>query len=263
VLAPRGQARSRCTRQLAASVARRPSHLWPYLGCRPRRPGGGLGFQSGRGARQLSPRSSSSIDAQRSTHSSQIALVGPAMIFWTSRAGLPQNAQLASSLLSSRGSSSLSSCLATCRAALPSSSNAEARVSRSVSGSSSVAVSWSKARSSSCQAMTGSRGLSRRSSQGGRQSGLTRWGCGDESCGLGVAEGCGFRFSGFGDACQPGGEALAGVERSLEPGVGGGVVLGGEPPAAGVLVVFVVFVVFVGLAAGRKEHQGGNAADEH
>ena len=40
------------------------------------------------GARQSSPSSSSRSSTQRSTHSSQIALVGPAMILWTSRAGL-------------------------------------------------------------------------------------------------------------------------------------------------------------------------------
>jgi hypothetical protein len=72
-------------------------------------------------------------------------------------------------------------------------------------------------------------------------------------------------FGSFGDACEPGGEASAGVERGLEA-AGGAVVLGGEPLASGVLVLFVGF-----LAAGREEgscgdgdeHYGENESDAH
>jgi len=53
--------------------------------------------------------------------------------------------------------------------------------------------------------MTGSRGLSRRSSQGGTPVGADVVLYGDESCVLAVAEGGGFRFGGFGDASQLGG----------------------------------------------------------
>jgi len=107
--------------------------------------------------------------------------------------------------------------------------------------------------------MTGSRGLSRRSSQGAasrRSRGVVR----GESCVFAVAEGGGFRFGGFGDASESGGKASAGVERGLERDAGGGVPLGGEPLASG---AFVLFVGFGGRGARREEHQGGDAADEH
>jgi hypothetical protein len=106
-------------------------------------------------------------------------------------------------------------------------------------GSSSAAVSWSHARRRSrvaqfrsCQAMTGSRGLSRRSSQGGRQSALT-W-CGDESCVLAVAEGA-VTFASAASAMRV---SRAGRPRQVSSAVWNAtlvavVPLGGEPLASG------------------------------